>query len=98
MLLAVTWRSLAPLLRLSAMGVIAVAIALITWLPFLLRAAGGPMSGTGSAQHYLPADGSVLTFPMLQFSLLGALCLLGTLWLITRARSSVQAGRWPSAC
>ena len=91
-LLAVTRRSLAPLLRLSAMGVIAVAIALITWLPFLLRAAGGPMSGTGSAQHYLPADGSVLTFPMLQFSLLGALCLLGTLWLITRARSSVRAG------
>ena len=52
----------------------------------------GPLAGTGSAQHYLPADGAVLTFPMLQFSLLGALCMLGTLWLIVRARSSVRAG------
>ena len=29
---------------------------------------------------------------MLQFSLLGAICLLGTLWLVVRARSSVRAG------
>ena len=43
-------------------------------------------------QHYLPADGAELTFPMLQFSLLGAVCLLGTLWLVVRARSSVRAG------
>ena len=91
-LLAVTRRSWEPLLRLAVAGVIALLIALITWLPFLLRAARDPMSGTGSAQHYLPADGAVLTFPMLQFSLLGALCLLGTLWMILRARSSVRAG------
>ena len=61
------------------------------------------MSDTGSAQHYLPADGAELTFPMLQFSLLGALCMLGTLWLVVRARSSVRAGAlasacWPSTC
>ena len=49
------------------------------------------MSDTGSAQHYLPADGAVLTFPMLQFSLLGALCMLGTLWLVWRARTSMRA-------
>ena len=29
---------------------------------------------------------------MLQFSLLGAICMLGTLWLVVRARSSVRAG------
>ncbi len=90
--LAISRRSLAPVLRLAAAAVIAVAIALITWLPFVLRALRDPMSDTGSAQHYLPADGAVLTFPMLQFSLLGALCMLGTLWLIVRARSSVRAG------
>ena len=90
--LAIARRSVAPLLRLAVIGAIAVPIALITWLPFLLRAARDPMSGTGSAQHYLPADGAVLTFPMLQFSLLGALCMLGTLWLVARARSSVRAG------
>ncbi len=89
---AIARRNIEPLLRLAAIGGIAVAIALITWLPFLLRALREPLSGTGSAQHYLPADGAVLTFPMLQFSLLGALCMLGTLWLIVRARSSVRAG------
>ncbi len=89
--MAVARRSVEPLLRLAVAGVIAGAIAMLTWLPFLLRAAKGPMSDTGSAQHYLPADGAVLTFPMLQFSLLGALCMLGTLWLVWRARSSTRA-------
>lgn len=81
-----------PLRRLAAIGVIAAAIGSSTWLPYLLRAARDPVSNAGSAQHYLPADGAELTFPMLQFSLLGALCLLGTLWLVIRARSSTRAG------
>ena len=89
---AMSRRSIEPLLRLLLAGVIAISIALITWLPFLLRALREPLSDTGSAMHYLPNDGAVLTFPMLQFSLLGALCLLGTIWLIVRARSSVRAG------
>lgn len=88
---AVARRSITPLLRLVMIGVIAAAIGAITWLPFLLRAARGPMSGTGSAQHYLPDDGAVLNFPMLQFSLLGALCMLGTLWLVWRIRKSATA-------
>jgi galactan 5-O-arabinofuranosyltransferase len=84
--------ALDPLLRLAVIGVIAAAIASTTWLPFLLRAAHDPVSNTGSAYHYLPADGAELTFPMLKFTLLGALCLVGTLWLVVRARSSVRAG------
>jgi galactan 5-O-arabinofuranosyltransferase len=89
---AIARRGIEPLLRLAVVAVIGVLIASITWLPFVLRALRSPMSDTGSAQHYLPADGAVLTFPMLQFSLLGALCMLGTLWLIVRARYSVRAG------
>ncbi|WP_293001534.1 galactan 5-O-arabinofuranosyltransferase [Mycobacterium sp.] len=81
-----------PLVRLAAIAAIAAAIASTTWLPFLLRAAHDPVSNSGSAFHYLPADGAELTFPMLKFTLLGALCLLGTLWLVVRARSSVRAG------
>ena len=84
--------ALDPLLRLAVIGAITAAIASTTWLPFLLRAAHDPVSNTGSAYHYLPADGAELTFPMLKFTLLGALCLLGTLWLVVRARSSVRAG------
>jgi galactan 5-O-arabinofuranosyltransferase len=84
--------ALDPLLRLAVIGVITAAIASTTWLPYLLRAAHDPVSNTGSAYHYLPADGAELTFPMLKFTLLGALCLLGTLWLVVRARSSARAG------
>ncbi|WP_343708360.1 galactan 5-O-arabinofuranosyltransferase [Mycobacterium sp.] len=83
--------ALDPLARLAVIGAIAAAIATTTWLPFLLRAAHDPVSNTGSAFHYLPADGAELTFPMLTFTLLGALCLLGTLWLVIRARTSVRA-------
>lgn len=90
-LVAIARRSVEPLLRLVVIGALTAAIGAITWLPFLLHAARSPMSDTGSAQHYLPADGAVLTFPMLQFSLLGSLCMLGTLWLVWRARSSVRA-------
>ena len=96
-LVASRWRqggvkaALDPLRRLAVIAVISVPIAATTWLPFLLRAARDPVSDTGSAYHYLPADGAELTFPMLQFSLLGAVCMLGTLWLVVRARSSVRA-------
>jgi galactan 5-O-arabinofuranosyltransferase len=91
LVVAIARRSIEPLIRLAVAAVITAAIAAITWLPFVLQAIRRPMSGTGSAQHYLPDDGAVLTFPMLQFSLLGALCMLGTLWLVWRARSSVRA-------
>ncbi|MDT5146015.1 MAG: galactan 5-O-arabinofuranosyltransferase, partial [Mycobacterium sp.] len=98
LLAGVRWRrsgpraALDPLRRLALITVIAAAIASTTWLPFLLRVAHSPVSNTGSAQHYLPADGAELTFPMLQFSLLGAVCMLGTLWLVVRAPTSVRAG------
>ncbi|WP_108637438.1 galactan 5-O-arabinofuranosyltransferase [Mycobacterium terramassiliense] len=84
--------ALDPLRRFALIAVIAAAIASITWLPFILRVARSPVSNSGSALHYLPADGAELTFPMLQFSLLGAICMLGTLWLVVRAGTSVRAG------
>lgn len=90
-LLAVTRRNLQPLVRLAVAAVIAMAIASITWSPFLLQAARAPVSNAGSPWHYLPDDAAVLTLPMMQFTLLGALCLLGTIWLVVRARSSAQA-------
>ncbi|MGK2868921.1 MAG: galactan 5-O-arabinofuranosyltransferase [Mycobacterium sp.] len=91
-LLAVARRSLAPLLKLAAMGAIAGALALLTWGPYLLAAARGEPADSGTAQHYLPIDGAELTFPMLDFTLLGALCMLGTIWLVVYARTSTRAG------
>ena len=97
LLAAIARRGIGPLIRLAVIAVIAVAIASITWLPFLVRAARSPLGDTGTAQHYLPGDGAVLTFPMLQFSLLGALCMLGTVWLAWRGWSSGGLGA-PPAC
>jgi len=89
--LALARRSAEPLLRLVVVGVIAAAIALIGWLPYLLAALGGSPADSGTATHYLPPDGARLSFPMLEFTLLGALCMIGTLWLVVRARNSTRA-------
>lgn len=91
-LLAVTRRHWDPLARLAVIAVISGLIALIGWGPYLIAAAKGTPADRGTAQHYLPVDGAQLSFPMLQFTLLGALCLLGTLWLVVRARTSTRAG------
>lgn len=90
--LAVSRKHWDPLLRLLVIGVISGLIMLITWTPYLLAAARGTPADSGTAQHYLPMDGAELSFPMLKFTLLGALCLLGTAWLVVYARSSTRAG------
>lgn len=92
LVLAVARRSIDPLLRLTVVAVISGAIALLTWAPYLLASLRGTPAEKGTAQHYLPDAGAQLTFPMLSFTLLGALCMLGTLWLVVRTRSSTRAG------
>jgi galactan 5-O-arabinofuranosyltransferase len=91
-LLAVARRRLEPLLRLVVIGVIAGAIGLLGWGPYFFAAAKGSPADSGTAQHYLPSAGAQLEFPMLHVTLLGALCMLGTLWLVAYARSSTRAG------
>ncbi|WP_342800098.1 arabinofuranosyltransferase [Nocardia sp. No.11] len=86
------WRAaIAPLTKLVAMGAIAVVLALVVWAPYLLKMLSGAKLPSGNAFHYLPQSGAELAFPMLEFSLRGALCLLGTLWLVLRAGSSRRA-------
>lgn len=92
LVLAIARRTFDPLLRGIVIAAIAGAIALFTWAPYLLAALRGEPAEKGTAQHYLPDAGAQLTFPMLSFTLLGALCMLGTLWLVVRARSSTRAG------
>lgn len=91
-LLAIARRSVEPLLRLGVIAVISGAMWLVGLGPWLLAAVKGEPADTGTAQHYLPSAGAELEFPMLHFTLLGALCMVGTLWLVWRARSSTRAG------
>lgn len=79
-----------PLLRLIIAGVIAGVIALIVWTPYLLHALRHP-GEPATARHYLPESGSVLPLPMLNVSFLGALTMLGLLWLVVRFRGSARA-------
>ncbi|WP_277601709.1 arabinofuranosyltransferase [Rhodococcus sp. X156] len=80
---------LATLLRLVPAALVAVVLGLVVWAPYLLdRARGGATSGV--AQRYLPDYGAQLLLPMTQPSVLGALCLVGTVWLAVSAhRSSI---------
>ncbi len=83
--------ALDPLLRLAAIAVIAGLLALTVWAPFLLALRTNALAGSGTATHYLPEPGAVLPLPMFDASLVGLLCLLGTVWLIGRAASSRRA-------
>jgi galactan 5-O-arabinofuranosyltransferase len=67
--------------RAALVIVIGGVLALVVWAPYAVAAlaAGLPRS---DAQRYLPEDGAVWTFPMLQPSSVGAVCLVGTLGLV----------------
>ncbi|MFZ2528315.1 MAG: arabinofuranosyltransferase, partial [Rhodococcus sp. (in: high G+C Gram-positive bacteria)] len=88
-----TWRAVIPVVvRLAVIAAISALAALIVWLPFLLDFLGGAsLGGSGSALHYLPDAGARLPLPMFHASLIGLLCLLGTVWLVGRASSSRRA-------
>nr|WP_324198848.1 galactan 5-O-arabinofuranosyltransferase [Nocardia amamiensis] len=86
------WRAAAPpLVRLGVIGAIAGVVALVVWAPYLAKALRSTTASSGTALHYLPEAGSELPLPMFDFSLLGALCLIGTAWLVLRAASSRRA-------
>ncbi|MBU3060230.1 galactan 5-O-arabinofuranosyltransferase [Nocardia sp. NEAU-G5] len=75
--------------RLIAMGIVAAIGGLIAFGPYLVKSL--TTHGANASQRYLPGAGSQLPFPMFEFSLLGALCLIGTVWLVLRAGSSRRA-------
>lgn len=78
-------------LRLLAMAVVSGLVALLVWMPYLWdRLRNKPASG-GTAEHYLPSSGSVLPTPMLHWSLIGALTMVGLIWIVLRFRTRTVA-------
>ncbi|MEV6388202.1 galactan 5-O-arabinofuranosyltransferase [Nocardia xishanensis] len=87
-----TWRAaVPPLLRLLAIAAISGLIALVCWGPYLVKSLTSKTPSSGTALHYLPKSGAELPLPMVEFTLLGGLCLIGTVWLVMRAGSSRRA-------
>ena len=70
--------------RIAVMGVIALVVAAVFWLPYFLHS--GPRSSAGAAEHYLPERGAIIPMPFFQFSLIGALTLIGLVWVLVRFR------------
>ncbi|GAB4582355.1 arabinofuranosyltransferase [Nocardia sp. IFM 10818] len=86
------WRMMWPIaVRLIVIGAISGVLTLTVWAPYLLKAASGGTASSGTALHYLPEPGSELPLPMMEFSLRGAFCLLGIIWLVLRIGSSRRA-------
>ncbi|MFC3963896.1 galactan 5-O-arabinofuranosyltransferase [Nocardia jiangsuensis] len=86
------WRAAVPPLgRLAVIAGISALVALLVWTPYLLEAVTGEVALGGGAFHYLPEAGAELPLPMAEFSLRGALCLLGLIWLVVRSGSSRRA-------
>lgn len=87
-----SWRAGLPVVsRLAVAAAIAAVVGMVVWLPFVVGLRNHTMSESGTAFHYLPESGAQLAFPMLRFTLLGGLCLIGTLWLALRASTSRRA-------
>lgn len=82
--------AVAPIARLAVITAIACLLALIVWGPYLVASLRKPTE-SATAMRYLPEAGSTLPLPMLHFSLIGILCLIGFLWILTRARNCARA-------
>ncbi|GAC58865.1 arabinosyltransferase AftA [Gordonia hirsuta DSM 44140 = NBRC 16056] len=90
-------RMLGVVLRLLVMGVLAGAVALLFWGPYLIKRATSPVSGSGAAEHYLPEGGAVLPLPVFQLSLIGVLTLAGLVWTVWRMRQRTIAFAFAAA-
>src|SRR5699024_7083601 len=75
-----------PLLKLLAMGIGSILIALLGWFPYLLALLTQPHGPTVKAQHSLPKHGPELMMPFFNVSALAALALIGLAWLLARRR------------
>ena len=82
---------LTPIVRLVAIGLGSIVVALIVWAPYLLRLLTDTPSSSGTATHYLPDDGTVLPLPMFSGGIMGWLCLLGLIWIVVRCPRSRRA-------
>ncbi|WP_179276516.1 galactan 5-O-arabinofuranosyltransferase [Rhodococcus sp. 14-1411-2a] len=87
-----SWNVLVPIaIKVAAIAAISGVIAATVWLPYLIEFLRGAPSTSGTALHYLPEAGATLPFPMFEFSLMGMLCLIGTVWVAVRFSSSRRA-------
>lgn len=88
--LAAARRSWRPMARLAAVGTGAVCLALVTWGPYLWATLHRRERSGATAMHYLPGEGAEFPMPFLAASIVGVLCMVGLVYLLTRWRRAEE--------
>lgn len=78
-------RNIGPFIRLAVMGLGSMAIAAISWGPYLYLVAAADYKPSSVAQHFLPSEGTQVPLPFFELSALGFFCLIGLLYLVLRS-------------
>lgn len=78
----------APIVRLVIVGLSSMLIAAIAWGPYFLAILRGAPHSGATAMHYLPAEGTEVPVPFLAASVIGALSLIGLIYLVVRIREA----------
>ena len=81
---AFTKHSVKPLVHLLVTGLGSLAIAAISWGPYVWRVLTGDEQLESTANHFLPIEGTYFPLPFLSFSLIGLLSMIGLIYLIYR--------------
>ena len=81
-----TKHSVKPLVHLLVTGLCSLAIAAISWGPYVWRVLTGDEQLESTANHFLPIEGTYFPLPFLSFSLIGLLSMIGLIYLIYRIK------------
>ena len=81
-----TKHSFKPLVHLLVTGLGSMAIAAISWGPYIWRVITGDEPLESTANHFLPIEGTYFPLPFLSFSLIGLLSMIGLIYLIYRIK------------
>ena len=81
-----TKRSVQPLVHLLVTGLGSMAIAAISWGPYIWRVITGDEPLESTANHFLPIEGTYFPLPFLSFSPIGLLSMIGLIYLIYRIK------------
>ena len=73
-----------PVVHLLASGVGALCIAAIGWAPYLYQSVFGGFDVRHTANHFLPAQGTVIPLPFFSLSIIGVLSVLGLIFMVGR--------------
>lgn len=85
---AITVRGTKPLIRLVAIGVGSIAIALLGWAPYLWSLVTQPHGSTNTAQHYLPEVATQVPTPFFESAAIGILSIIALIWMVFRRKDS----------